>query len=158
MGDEKTMTYKFKELTIRMNNSEEGTKIIDEIWEDVASGKLPILFDTDRRFLKGVSPVSKYSNYSNDQNGDHDYTIMAVTADFFQEMERKVSEGSYKKYDEKDETGEIGVCSKKAWKKVWSEQKAGNINRAFTEDYESTVPSEYTKDGKAHCYLYIAIK
>ncbi|WP_105177633.1 MULTISPECIES: AraC family transcriptional regulator [Clostridium] len=152
------MTYKLKELTIRMNNSKEGTKIINEIWEDVASGKLPILFDTDHRFLKGISPVSKYSNYSNDQNGDYDYTIMAVTVDFFQEIERKVSEGLYKKYDEKDDTGEIDVCSKKAWKKVLSEQKAGNINRAFTKDYESTVPGEYTKDGKAHCYLYIAIK
>ncbi|MCR1177771.1 AraC family transcriptional regulator [Clostridium botulinum] len=152
------MAYKFKEVTVRMNNSEEGTKMSGQIWNDVVSGKLPILFDTEHRFQQGVSPVSKYSNYSKDQNGDYDYTIMAVTADFFQEMETKVSKGLYKKYDEKDETGKIDVCSKKAWKKVWSEGKSGNINRAFTEDYESTVPGEYTKDGKAHCYLYIAIK
>ncbi|KGM99201.1 hypothetical protein IRP63_06490 [Clostridium botulinum] len=152
------MGYKLKEVTVRTNNSEEGTKIIGEIWEDVVNGKLPILFDTDHMFQKGVSPVSKYSNYYSDENGDYDLTIMAVKANFFREMEVAVSKGLYKKYDEKDENGEIGICTRKAWEKVWHDQKSGNIKRAFTEDYESTVPSEYTKDGKAHCYLYIAIK
>ncbi len=50
------------------------------------------------------------------------------------------------------------VTARKAWEKVWSDQKSGEIKRAFTKDYESTVPSEYTKDGKAHCYLYIALQ
>jgi predicted transcriptional regulator YdeE len=90
------MAYKLKEVTIRTNNSEEGTKIISEIWADVASGKLPILFDTEHVFQKGISPVSKYSNYSSDQNGDYDLTIMAVTADFFRKMEAAVSKGLYK--------------------------------------------------------------
>ncbi len=30
--------------------------------------------------------------------------------------------------------------------------------RAFSSDYESSVPVEYTKDGKAHCFLYIAVQ
>lgn len=152
------MAYKLKEVTIRTNNSEEGVKIIGEVWEDIESGKLPILFDTKHMFQQGISPVSKYSNYSSDEKGDYDLTIMAVTADFFRKMETAVSKGLYKKYDEKDESGEIGICTRKAWEKVWLEQKSGDIKRAFTEDYESTVPSEYTKDGEPHCYLYIAIQ
>lgn len=91
------MAYKLKEVTIRTSNSEEGTKMISEIWGDIASGKLPLLFDS-------------------------------------------------------------GHMYKKAWEKVWREQKSGDIKRVFSEDYESTVPGEYTKDGKAHCYLYIAIQ
>lgn len=152
------MTYKLKEVTIRTNNSEEGIKMISEIWEDIAIGKLPLLFDSNHIFQQGVSPVSRYSNYSSDERGDYDLTIMAVSAEFFEEIEVAVSKGLYKKYDEKDENGEIGACTRKAWEKVWYEEKSGHIKRAFTSDYESTVPSEYTKDGKSHCYLYIAIK
>ncbi|AND83632.1 AraC family transcriptional regulator [Clostridium tyrobutyricum] len=152
------MAYKLKEVTVRTNNSEEGIKVIDEIWKDIVSGKLPILFNTDGMFQKGISPVSKYSNYSSDENGDYDLTIMAVTVDFFQKMDEEVSKGFYKKYDEKDESGEISVCTRKAWEKVWSEQKSGDIHRTFTSDFESTVPGEYTKDGKPHCYLYVAVK
>ena len=72
---------------------------------------------------------------------------MAVTSDFFTQMDEKVKMGQYRKYDEWDENGDLGACT----------QKAGTIRRSFTEDYESTVPAEYTKDGKAHCYLYIAV-
>lgn len=151
------MAYKLSAITIRTNNSKEGLKIIDEVWMDVAIGKLPILFDSQHAFQQGISPVSKYSNYSSDENGDYDLTIMTVTSDFFQKMDTEVSKGFYKKYIEKDENGEISVCTRKAWERVWSEQKSGAIHRIFTEDFESTVPSEYTKDGKAHCYLYIAI-
>ncbi|WP_160679832.1 AraC family transcriptional regulator [Clostridium sp. C8-1-8] len=152
------MAYKLKEVTIRTNNSEEGMNAIDELWEDISSGELPILFDSEHKFQQGISPISRYSNYSSDESGDYDLTIMAVSVDFFQNMEVAVSKGLYKKYVEKDENGEIGVCARKAWEKVWSDQKSGEIKRAFTKDYESTVPSEYTKDGKAHCYLYIAIQ
>lgn len=152
------MAYKLNEITIRTNNSKEGIKNIGDVWKDIASGKLPILFDSEHVFQQGISPVSKYSNYSSDESGDYDLTIMAVTADFFKKMDIEVSKGFYKKYNEEDENGEISACTRKAWEKVWSEQKSGYINRNFTADFESTVPSEYTKDGKAHCYLYIAIQ
>lgn len=85
------MAYKLKEVTVRTNNSEEGIKIISEIWKYIISGKLPILFDTDHMFQQGISPVSKYSNYSNDENGDYDLTIMAVTVNFFQKMENHIA-------------------------------------------------------------------
>lgn len=152
------MAYKLNKITIRTNNSEEGIKKINDIWKDIESGKLPILFDSEHVFQQGISPVSKYSNYSSDEKGDYDLTIMAATADFFKMMEQKVNEGLYKKYDEKDEYGQISLCTRKAWEKVWSEQNSGDIHRTFTEDFESSVPGQYTKDGKAHCYLYIAVK
>ena len=83
---------------------------------------------------------------------------MAVTSDFFAEMDEKAGMGQYRKYDAWDENGDLDACTRKAWETVWSQQKAGIIHRCFTEDYESTVPAEYTKDGKAHCYLYIAVR
>lgn len=150
------MAYQLKVVTMRTNNSNEGMARIDELWQDITSGKLPLLFDSEHKFLQGISPVSKYHNYASDENGDYDLSILGVTVNFFQEMENAVIKGTYKKYKESGD--DLGLCAKKAWAKVWSEQKAGEINRSYSEDYESTVPAEYTKDGKAHCYLYIAVK
>ena len=151
------MSYKLDRVTIRTNNTADGMKKIEEVWGDIVSGKIPILYDSAHNFLEGVSPISEYSNYETDENGNYDLSILGVTAEFFQKIESEVSRGKYKKYDESDENGDIGVCTKKAWQRVWTEQKTSKIKRAYTKDFESTVPAQYTKDGKAHCYLYIAV-
>lgn len=150
------MAYNLREVTIHTNNSERGMQQIGALWQDITSGKLPLLFDSTHQFLPGVSPVSRYSNYASDENGDYDLTVMAVQSDFFANMEGKVQQGLYKKYDVKDADGSVEACTQKAWAAVWAQQKAGEIHRTFTEDYESSVPAQYTKDGCAHCYLYIA--
>lgn len=149
------MSYVLTSITIRTNNSEEGMKKIADIWQDVSSGKLPILFDSDRNFQQGISPVSQYSNYESNESGSYDFSIQGVTADFFQKMDKTVAAGSYKKYEAAGDN--LGSCAAAAWDQVWSDQKTGAIKRTFSVDYESTVPAEYTKDGKCHCYLYIAV-
>lgn len=149
------MAYEIKSVTIRANNSEDGMRKIAELWQDLAGGRLPLLFDSEHQLRQGISPVSKYSNYESDEHSDYDLTILAVTADFFAMMEKAVGEGRYKKYEAAGE--DLGQCAKKAWADVWNEGEKGMIQRAYTEDFESTVPAEYTKDGKAHCYLYIAV-
>ncbi|MBO4990176.1 MAG: AraC family transcriptional regulator [Clostridia bacterium] len=150
------MAYLLKSVKIRTGNSEAGMAKIDELWKDIVSGKIPLMFDSEGTFLQGASPVSVYSNYESDERGEYDLTIFAAKSDFFAEMEGKVAHGEYVKYDESGET--IAACADKAWNKVWQDKASGAIERAFTQDFESTVPPEYTKDGKAHCYLYIAVK
>lgn len=150
------MAYHLKEITIRTNNTVEGIKKIEEVWNDVIQGRLAILFDSENIFQKGISPVSRYGNYENDENGNYDFSILAVNSDFFKALEMGVEKKQYKKYDFSGDT--IEACTKKAWESVWEEQKNNIIDRAYTFDYESTVPSEYSKDQKIHCYLYISIK
>lgn len=152
------MAYILNEITIRTNNTVDGMKKIDEVWRDVTSGKLPILFDSEHNFRQGISPVSRYSNYSSDETGEYDLSIIGVKAEFFAEMERKTAEGHFKKYDVSDESGDIKSCTQKAWEKVWADTAGGALKRSFTCDYESSVPPEYTKDGKAHSYLYISVE
>lgn len=150
------MAYSFKSVTIRTDNSEEGMAKINELWADIMQGKIPLDFIKNGKPVKGLSPVSAYSDYESDEKGKYDLSVMTVTVDFFAKMEDLVAQGKYAKIDESGDT--ISDCANKAWSKVWQLTAKGELNRAFTVDYESTVPAEYTKDGKAHCYLYIAVR
>ena len=146
------MAYTLKEVTIRTNNTPEGIERIDNLWKDVATGKLPIIFDSDHNLNVGISPISRYSNYESDENGNYDLSILGVNSDFFIQLD---TDCKYKKYEFVGSN--IAEVTKSAWKAVWEEQKEGLINRSYKTDYESTVPAEYTKDSKAHCYLWISI-
>lgn len=150
------MSYSFKSVTIRTDNSESGMVKINELWADIMQGKIPLDFIKNGKPVKGLSPVSAYSDYDSDEKGKYNLSVITVTVDFFAKMEALVAKGNYYKMDESGDT--ITDCANKAWSKVWQLSQSGELKRAFTVDYESTVPAEYTKDGKAHCYLYIAIK
>ncbi|MCX4314978.1 MAG: AraC family transcriptional regulator [Clostridia bacterium] len=130
------MDYSFNKVTVRTDNSPKGMAKTDALWADIMSGKIPL-------------------DYENDDNGKFDLTIMCVTAEFFGELERRVLNGEYVKIDESG--ADIKECADKAWRKVWEMTARGELLRAYTRDYESVVPPPYTKDGKAHCYLYIAV-
>lgn len=150
------MAYSFKSVTIRTDNSESGMLKINELWTDIMTGKVPLDFIENGAPVKGLSPISAYSDYESDEKGKYNLSVMTVTADFFAKMESFVEQGQYIKIDKSGET--ITECANKAWSKIWDLTASGELKRAFTIDYESTVPSDYTKDGKAHCYLYIAVK
>ncbi len=147
------MNYRLSAVTIRGDNNPQGMAAIEQLWADVQSGKIPLLFDSEGIFQPGLSPISRYSNYENDQTGAYDLTILTVTADFFARMDEKVAAGLYCKYEAAG--NDLTSCAQTAWAQVWGDT---SLKRSFFEDYESTVPAEYAKDGKCHCYLYIGIK
>ena len=149
------MAYRLNEITIRTGNSTEGIAKINEIWNDIANGKLPVLFDSESNMQTDISLVAKYCNYEDCERGSYDLTIMGVTQKFYEKLEKKVAAGTYKKYDASDDT--LGLCAKKAWKKVWADKEAGKINRVYSENFECTIPSQFAEDGINHCYLYIAV-
>lgn len=149
------MSYTLKEVTIRTNNTQEGIERIEQLWQDVNTGRLPIIFDSENNFQNDVSPISRYSNYESDESGDYDLSILGVDPDFFRELENQVKNGKYKKYESIND--DMIASTKNAWEIVWREQKEHIINRAYKIDYESTVPAKYTNDNKAHCYLWISI-
>ena len=150
------MVYKFDKITIRLKNTPEGMAKIDEIFKDIVSGEIPLLFNSDKQFIEGIAPVSQYSNYESDETGEYDLSIIAVEKNFFETLEQEVLEGKFIKYDVGGE--DVLTCAQEAWQQVWDDQKNNKIKRSFDIDYESTVPKEFTSDGKAHCYLYIGIE
>ena len=136
------MPYRLKAVTIRTNNSEESIRKIAELWEDLLTGKLPLLSD-------GIVPISQYSNYESNEKGDYDISIVGVEHNFFEDIEKEVEKGLYKKYEAVDENGSVELCTKKAWENVWNDTHSGILKRAFTIDYESSVSAEFSKDGKS---------
>ena len=150
------MDYSFNSVTIRTNNSNSGMMKTNKLWADIIQGKVPFDSIDNGVPVKGLSPISVYSDYESDENGCYNLSIVSVTVDFFTNLEKLVSQGKFIKIDESGKT--ITECANTAWTKVWELSKTGAIKRTFSTDYESSVPAEYTKDGKAHCYLYIAIQ
>lgn len=150
------MAYTLKEITLRLDNSELGMKNMNEVWADIVSGKIPLMFNSKGAFRPGISPISEYKNYESNQLGAYDLRIFTVQPDWFTKMDKLAHEGIYKKYDVSGDS--IHEAAEKAWAQVWRDAQDNVMTRAFTSDFESTVPAEYTKDGKAHCYLYIALR
>ena len=149
------MSYRFTQVTIRTDNSFQGLKKIEELWRDVSTGQIPMLFDDSGKLLEDIFPVARYSNYESGEEGAYDLSILAVGSDFFQDMQKQVESGKYKKYDACDQ--DITSCVKLAWQKVWEDDENGSLSRAYSADYEQIIPPKYSQDGKAHCFLYIAV-
>ena len=149
------MTYKLDKVTIRLKNDAEGMGEIGELFADIVSGEIPLLFNSNKELIEGIAPVSEYSNYESDETGEYDLSVVAVEKEFFKTLEAEVSEGKFVKYDVAGE--DVMASAQNAWKQVWQNQRNGKIKRSFNIDYESTVPGEFTPDGKAHCILYIGI-
>lgn len=141
-----------KEVTIRTNNSVEGIKKIEKLWQNVINGNIPLVL-TENTVL-----ISKYSNYASNENGDYDLSILAVDCDFMRQLEKECANGKYKKYDFCSENADIAENTKAAWQQVWTDTQEGKIKRSYTEDYECTIPANYSQDHKLHCLLYISIE
>ncbi len=150
------MAYRLEAITLCTRGLVNGAAM-RELWDDIEYGRLPILFDSEHNFVTGVSSILKYSDYSVNDKTKFSLSILGVTKTFFHTLEQKIQSGIYRKYDYSSDVFDLEECSKRAWECVNTDQANGIITRAFTDDFESTVPKEYTKDGRTHCYLYISI-
>ena len=130
------MTYRLDRVTIRLKNDAEGMGKISELFEDIVSGDIPLLFNSDKELIEGIAPVSEYSNY---ESGEYDLSVIAVEKEFFKTLEKEVLKGKFIKYDVSGD--DVLTCAQNAWKEVWQDQRNGKIKRSFKRDYESTVPN-----------------
>ena len=139
-------------ITIRTNNSADGIAKISRLWQDVMCGKTSLVLGTD------IILISKYSNYASEVTGDYDLSILAVDSEFLHKLDEECTAEKYKKYDITSDDNDIPLNTKRAWQQVWQDTQNGRIKRVYTEDYECSIPANYSPDGKLHCLLYIAIK
>ena len=121
------MTYRLNKVTIRLKNDAEGIVKISELFSDIVSGDIPLLFNSDKEFIEGIAPVSVYSNYESDETGEYDLSVIAVEKKFFKTLEKEVLEGKFIKYDVAGD--DVLTCAQNAWEQVWQDQRNGKIKR-----------------------------
>lgn len=145
------MSYILKEVILRTNNTPEGMEKISQLWEDILSKKISLLPENKNELL-----ISKYSNYESDENGEYDLSIMRRELKFLSQLEEKVKNREFIKYEEID--NDIESCARKVWSRVWEDKKNNKMDRAYREDYQLDILPIFSQDGKYHSVLYISIK
>ncbi len=93
------MTYFLEQVTICTNNTDEGIQQLSELWQDILSGKLPLLFDSEHNPRQDIIPLVEYCNYENGAEADYDMSILAVTTKFIEQLEQQTACGFLKKYE-----------------------------------------------------------
>ena len=148
------MSYRLDTVAMEVDMSPESMAQVTELWNDIASGKLPLLFTSDGKFIEGASPITEYIDYVG-VNSNQPYTmqVRVVESDFFRNLNEKTAAGEFVLFEDSADT--IPECSAGAWEKARAQETDGRLRIDYSYAIESTVPPEYTKDGKAHCYLYV---
>lgn len=136
--------------TIRTDNSPAGIAAIQKLWDDVMTGAVPLLAQAS----PGQFPIARYSQYESDANGAYDLTILLTDTEHIVQLEAEAAKGIYRRYEV---TGQdVATCTTEAWQQVWDDERQGTLQRAYTQDFEVSIPAEHNPDGVAKCVLYIA--
>ncbi len=120
------MSYSLKSVTLRTDNSESGMAKINELWADIMTGKIPLEFIENGVPVKGLSPISSYSDYESDEKGKYNLSVMTVTAAFFAKMEELVAQRKYIKIDESGEL--LPIAQIKRGRKFGNLPQAAKLN------------------------------
>lgn len=149
------MAYILDSISMKTDNSPQAMEQTAELWKDIVSGKVPLLYDSDGKFREGLSPVTAFENVSLTSAEPYTMTILTVPPSFFAELNAGVSSGTYRLYEGTD-AADLGKSTDIAWEAVQKDIAAGRLDSTVT-GYESTVPPEYAPDRQAHCCVYIAV-
>lgn len=139
-------------ITIRTDNSPAGIARIEELWNAVMSGRIPLLTQA----AAGEFPIARYSRYENGMDGAYDLTILLASVVRIKQLEDEAVRGIFRRYEASGRN--VATCVAEVWQYVWRDEEAGILQRAYTQDFEVSTPAEYTPDGVARCTLYIAVQ
>lgn len=148
------VAYRLTGVTLETDASEESMEALSEVWQDILSGRIPLMHDRDGNFAEGLSPVTEFCNMAIDGSRAYPVNIRTVEAGFFADLQEKAENGQYRVYSGSHET-DIGPAADAAWGAVMEDVSAGILDGSKLSGYESTVPADYTPDHTARCFLYI---
>ena len=156
---EKETPYKLNKVTFKIfrGNVDDLEEQIHELLNHIIIGQIPMLFDSSGELQKNITLVFERV-YHDESNKKHmfDFSVLAVDSNYRKSMERKVKKGLYKKFHGEGRTLDSSIDA--AREEFYKHQKEKNIEYVYSTDYEMVELPELSKDGRAHCYLYIDIK
>lgn len=145
------MTYRLNEISIRVKDNKEGFEKINEIYDDIFKGKIPLIHNNNNRKLdKNLIPLGHYENYKDDE---YTFTVLADDCDTLFQIHKWINYGDIMEFEGSGSS--IDKARKDARHKLAIYR---GIERTFTNDFETIVPKYDSKDGKVYCYLYVGIK
>lgn len=144
------MTYRLDSISIKLTDDKEGFEKINEIYDDIFKGRLPLIKNNKRKSDKDLISIGQYKNYKDDE---YTFTVFADDFDTLFQIHKWINYGDIMEFEGSGST--IDQARKDARHQLaiyWG------IERTFTNDFESIVPKYNSKDGKVYCYLYVGIK
>ncbi|RXJ04504.1 AraC family transcriptional regulator [Anaerobacillus alkaliphilus] len=125
--------------SVRTNNFKDDAILhkITEMWKEASS------------ILKNYNNVryGLYYNYESDYKGD--YTLSVAIESNENELTLKIPNTSKYEIFEVDTAEEFGILN--AWKKIWEREEKGDLERAYSFDFEKYYPNGQIE-------IHIAIK
>ena len=144
------MTYRLDKISIRITDDKKGFEKINEIYDDIFKGKIPLIHNNDRKLDKNLIPLGHYENYKEDE---YTFIVFADDCDTLFQIHKWINYGDIKEFEGSGLS--IDQARKEARHKLMIYR---GIERTFTNDFETIVPKCDSKDGKVYCYLYVGIK
>ena len=144
------MTYRLDKISVRITDDKEGFKKINEIFDDIFKGKIPLIHNNKRKLDNYLIPLGHYEEY---RDVEYIYTVYADDCDTLFQIHKWINYGDIREFEGSGSS--IDQARKDARHKL---KIQWGIERTFINDFEYIVPKYESKDGKVHCYLYVGIK
>lgn len=144
------MAYRIDEISIKLSDTKDDFEKINNIYEDIFKGKIPLIHDNKRKLDEDLIPLAQYDNYH--ENG-YTFRVFADDLDTLFQIHKWINYGDIMLFEGEGHT--INEARINAREKL---MENNDIKRTFRNDFECIVPKYDSKDGKVHCELYVGIE
>lgn len=144
------MTYRLDSISLKLENGKESFEKINEIYEDIFSGKIPLIKNTKGKIDKDIIALGEYVNCG---GGRYEFTVFADDGGSLFQIRKWIDYGDIEWFEGVGSTIDEARIEARIYRCLNK-----SIKRIFKNDFEEIIPKKYSKDGKVHCLLYVGIE
>lgn len=84
------MAYRLDKISIKIEDNKKGFEKINEIYNDIFNGKIPLIRDNKRKSDKDLIPIGQYENY---RDKEYAFTVFADDYDTLLQIYKWINYG-----------------------------------------------------------------